>query len=497
MTKNNQKISQTKEYGNIKTSDNYKLAYLPGIKAAVIVGNSTKIFAPTDEKPKDIIIAGKKNMPKYVPWGENNDLPKTLTEKVGLSPVMSANLLFNVSASFGQGVMPVVSIPVGLKKELVPLDNAEIYITDLIEKSSEKIAPIYQKILNDVLKSKEEIDLFFENNDIDNYLLEQFTDMHWFFNCFSEIIFNKETGDKRKIVKLNSKEASFSRLSVMNKKTGKIEYHYYYGDWGHSEPDDSEKIAFATPLLDVNSTTYDLRDKMLNEKKQNSYVIPINFPTPGRNYYQKPYWYSLIESGWYDFAITIPELKKNIIQNQAIIKYIISLDENYFNDIFKKEKIIGEKEQITRVKAEYKMLNDFLTKMENNGKSIVTFSKAGRDNKRFDKLEIKAVENSIKSGEYIEDSEEVSNIMCYAMLIHPSLVGASPGKNKGINGTEARELYLIKQAILKPFINRILKPFNVIKAINGWSQYINFVVPNIELTTLDKNKTGVQTKTEE
>jgi hypothetical protein len=220
-------------------------------------------------------------------------------------------------------------------------------------------------------------------------------------------------------------------------------------------------------------------------------------PSPGRRYYQKPPWYSLIESGWYDFAVTIPQLKKNIIQNQAVVKYIIALDKNYFPDIFLREKIIGEKAQNKRVEEEYKMLNDFLTKMENNGKSIVTTSKEGRDNKRFQNLTITAVENSIKSGEYTEDSEEVSNMMCYAMLIHPSLVGAAPGKNSTISGSEARELYLIKQAILKPFINRILKPFNVIKAVNGWSKHISFVIPNIELTTLDKNKTGIQTnKTE-
>ena len=102
-----------------------------------------------------------------------------------------------------------------------------------------------------------------------------------------------------------------------------------------------------------------------------------------------------------------------------------------------------------------------------------------------------------EGGDYIEDSEEVSNIISYGMLVHPSLVGASPGKNKAINGTEARELFIMKQALLKPFRDRILRPFYLVKAINKWPADLHFVIPHLELTTLDKDKTGNITKIEE
>jgi len=83
------------------------------------------------------------------------------------------------------------------------------------------------------------------------------------------------------------------------------------------------------------------------------------------------------------------------------------------------------------------------------------------------------------------------------MLTHPSIFAPSPGKNKTISGTEARELFIIKQAILKPFRDRILKPLYLIKAINNWPQDLHFVIPNLELTTLDKDKTGSVTKATE
>jgi hypothetical protein len=98
-------------------------------------------------------------------------------------------------------------------------------------------------------------------------------------------------------------------------------------------------------------------------------------------------------------------------------------------------------------------------------------------------------------GDYIEDSEEVSNIIAYAMMVNPSMIGPSPGKNKTINGTEARELFIIKQALLKPFRDRILRPLYLIKAINKWPADLHFSIPNVELTTLDNEKTGSVTKT--
>jgi len=484
-----------KEYGSVKVSENGRMAYLPGAKAAVIMQDSSTILAPTDATPFDVTIKGQKNMPKVVPWGEDNDFPKILTEKVALSPVMSANLFFNVSASFGEGVTPVVMIPVGKEKQVVPLFNAEIYLSELIDKASPSAKVIYQTILDDIKISIPKIDKFYEENDLDGYILESLTDLHWFFNIFPEAIFNKEGTE---IVQIKNKEAVFSRYSEMNKASGKIEYHYYYGDWGGKKPDETENIAYSTPVLDFHSPVRELR-KLIDDgktKKQFNYIIPVNFSTPGRNYYQKPYWYSLLESGWYDFAITIPELKKNLVQNKAIINYVIELDQDYFRDIFNIDKITDEKEQTARIKLEYANINKFLTEKEQTGKSIVTYTKRGADGKPYAKMTIKPVENNMNSGEYIEDSEEASNIMCYAMLVHPSLVGASPGKNKNINGTEARELFLIKQAILKPIINRALRPFYVIKAVNKWSKYIHFIIPNIELTTLDKNKTGVQSTLE-
>lgn len=186
------------------------------------------------------------------------------------------------------------------------------------------------------------------------------------------------------------------------------------------------------------------------------------------------------------------------MNNQISVRYIVSLAPNYFQEIFKREKITSEDEQLKRIKKEYADIRKFLKNSENVGGSIITFQKNDPAGAPYPMIKIEAIVPGRKEGgEYIEDSEEVSNIISYGMLVHPSLVGASPGKNKNISGTEARELFILKQAMFKPFRDRILRPLYLIKAVNNWPKDLHFVIPNIELVTLDKDKTGSVTKVSE
>jgi hypothetical protein len=462
-----------KETNEIVMHHDHTFEYFPGVKAAVLTDTNTRqLFENPDADPKPVIVKNFDEPPLVVPWGEDNDLPQQLIEKVGKLPQMTSNMWFNIVASYGDGVQPV-----------------KVYYNEKKEK------------VIDPYLDNEEVNRFFEENDTNYYLLEQLTDMHWFFNVFPEIIFNKEDGDKRKIVELRSLEAAFSRWAEMSKETNRIEWHYYFAYWGEKTPDDDEHICYATPVIDGKNPVRHLRKLMEEDKgknwkdRRNQFVIPVNFPTPGRSYYQKPYWYSLIESGWYDFALKIPEFKKAVMTNQIAVKYIVSLAPGYFKEVFTREKITDEKKQLERLKKEYADIKKFLKDAENAGKSIITMQKTDPKGQPYPMIKIDVINAGKKEGgDYIEDSEEVSNIIAYGMMVQPSLIGPTPGKNKTINGTEARELFIIKQALLKPFRDLILRPFYIIKAINNWPKDLHFVIPNLELTTLDKNKTGSETK---
>ena len=431
-------------------------AYLPGAKCAVTTTSRSMIAEPKTEPFAQRGKDGKSY--RIVPWGDKNNLPAKIMESCYKSPIVTAGMNFNCSSAYGDGIM--------YGRWKVNENGKKVFVED---------------------RSIKEINAFFLDNDMDNYLLEQVNDITWFYNIFPEILLNRE----RKIVGLRHKEAAFSRLEEMDPTTGEIKHHFYSAKWGDSPGADNIDI---TPILSPYDTVEDLRVRMgikpgKNAKKatpkQFRFIIPINLPTPGRNYYQKPYWYSIIESGWLDYSQRIPEFKNALLENQMVIKYHVELSDDYFDKIFRAEGLTTPEEKQERIKKEYNDLNRFLSTVKNTGKTVISFIRYDAQGKELRRMKINVIDNKITGGEYIEDSEEASNIISYGLGVHPSLIGSSPGKNKNISGSEARELFIIKQSMLRPIRDRMLRPLYIIKAYNQWPDDIDFVIPNTTLKTLD------------
>ena len=450
--------------------DNY--AILEGKAPALVINMNSNVGITSDaseDSPIEVTPKGSNESIQFYPWGEGNDFPQKI---IGLSyknNVVASNLDFNARIGYGDMVIPV--------RKVVGNDGKvnEIPVT----------ATEYPEIF-----------AFLEDNNYSLIQQELSHDLTVLQNAFVEFIFNKP---KTKILQVRYKEAAFSRLSVMNDK-GQIEYHGYSAKWTDDTGRDDVVI---TPLLDYDNPLYDLKyrlgkvpgadGKKKKDTNNSRYILHIGQPSPGKFYYQKAYWWSIFESHWFDFACSVPEFKMNLMKNQMVLKYHVEIRKNYFVDLFKAEGITDPKKQMDRKIAFYTDLEDFLSGKENAGKNLVSEIDYGFSGKAIETHDFKItpIDSFIKGGEYIEDSEEASNAICYAMGVHPSLQGASPGKNKTINGTEARELFTIKQSMMKPIRDLLVQPLRIVKVINKWPADIDFVIPNILLTTLDKN-TGAE-----
>jgi len=400
-------------------------------------------------EPENIQVIRLKETRGVVPWGEDNRLPDDIISYVGRNEILSANVQFNVAAIYGQGI------------KVFENQNGE-----LVESTNPKVRE------------------FLENNDLNSYLLEQISDLVMFYNLFPEIILDKAG---KNIVLLNSKEATYSRWETCNEKTGLIEHHLYSAEWVSGRY--NEDNVTITPVLDMRNPLRDLRVRMTTKSRDMRFIVPIHFPTPGRTYYQRPYWWSVFESGWYDISMLIPAFKKALLTNQMAIKYHIQLHENYFDKIYETEKITDEVKKEERKKKELEDIRDYLKGAEKAGKTMVSKVMYSPDGKEIPMMKISVIDDKAKGGEYIEDSAEVSNILSYAMGVHPNLIGSSPGKNSGtLSGTDKRELFTIKQALIKPLRDMLLRPLNLIRDFNKWPENIVFAIPDIHLTTLDKGK---------
>lgn len=434
---------------------------IPGVNdkfAAIITEDTKRIFDYELVKPKTI----KDGFRGYVPWGEDNDQPLQILEKIRDDEVMSSNMWFNVSTAYGRGFC--YTKPDG--------------------------QPVTDK----------EIKKFFRRNNMVKFWLEQFTDIkHFYFSVFVIIL----DGEGKKIVQIRHKEAVNCRFETCDPETGKIE-NVFYGNWkGNPKDEDVEAI----PLLDMDDPETDLMVRLGKEIDPETgalaepveariFAIVNRIPTAGEKYYPFPYYCSTFNSGWAKLKAMIPVAKIAKMTNGMVIKYLIELHKDYFHKLYESEGITDLVKKKERRKLEIENIKNFLSGIDNQNKSWFSTYYIDPNGKEQRMVRIELLDKDKEGGDYIEDSEEAANIVSYAMGVHPSLIGSSPGKNKSINGTEARELFTMKQALEKATRDIMIAPYYMLNEVNGWD--LEYDIPDLMLTTLDQKtdaKVGTQKQT--
>ncbi len=443
---------------SIKESFIIERSLLYNKESELVIDFSGKRELFADATDQITISAGKKKTEHEIaPWGSDNMLPSYIIDNIGESNIVGANVEFNTNVAYGMGVKPM------MLKDDGTLGKCE---------------------------DKEVLD-FFEKNDIDGYFLEQLTDLISLGNVFPEIVLSV---DGSKIVSLRHNEAVFSRWGVKKRGDAHITRHYY-AVWENGQPKDNEFTS--SPVLPRFDTCEELRKLIVDEKsKERRFVLQVSMPTLGRTYYARPMWWSIFKSGWYDVSKLLPTFKIALMKNALSVRYIVYVSSAYWEEKLRLAKVAdGDTEGKKKVMQEAAdEIRTFLEESEKGGGLITSkryvMGGGGRENE--DKyIEIEVIKSDIKGGEMNEDSEEASNMICYAMGIHPSLVGATPGKSKGsLGGTDKRELFMIKQALLYPTTSRLLLPLYLIKRYNGWAENLVFTLPTYKFTTLDQEKSG-------
>lgn len=417
------------------------------------VDKGSDMFDDLGKNPTQVPGDEKKKYRGYVPWGDDNELPYEVVDSVRHDEVLSQNKLFNTLTLYGSGIKLT-------NKEGKPLPEG----------------PISE---------------FFDYNRMSKFFLEQATDMKHFFFSVAVIILSKE-GDK--IVRLRHKEAAHTRFEQVDPKTGKIK-HLFYANWKDNPgADDIETIE----VLDLNNPYWDLmvrmgkipNDEGIVQKTTTTrkFAIVNMFPIPGTAYYPYAYWFSVFQSGWYDIKRLIPRWKKAKLKNGAHIKYHVEIHSKFWELLCEQEGITDKVKMVERCNKEKDNIKKFLTGIDNSGKLWISGFYTTPDGKEQTYVRITNVDSGKEGGDWIDDSEEASNMLCYADNIHPSMVGAAPGKSKGSSsGSVQRELFTMKQSMEKAYQDILLETLFVLKKFNKWDDFV-YDVPVITLTTLDKGK---------
>lgn len=398
------------------------------------------------------------------PWGVDNDLPQQVMAKIDAAEIVGTNANFNWKVAYGQGPK----------------------LVEVIRDPETNRVKSFKEVLEG-----EAYDWYMRNN-VPLLLMEIMTDLTHFGNAFPLLIAGDKQpkGERNGIKGIVHREAMFSRWGLDKKKL--INRHLYCAKW--DENPTAEEIQDSYVVDEFNAVA-DIQKRLLIGK-DTRLCFPIYIPSPGRPYYSYPSWWSIFRSGWYDQLCSIPGLKKAILKHNLGVRHIIYIADEYFKE---KEELlkIGKDDHKSR-KELYddvvKQLCEQVTGEENAGKAVVSKMKAVPNGNAmsFEKMmTVDTIKNDISGGEYLTDYETGANIISYAMDVHPSLIGATPGKNSNsLSGSNIREIFIMKQSLSKPMAYLALQWWPVVRQINGWDKNLEIIIQDSLFTTLDNAKSG-------
>lgn len=425
-------------------------------------------------------------------WGEDNRFPQNIENQMAYCGVGKAGLDWKARALYGNGIVPGRITGVNDK------DGSEIF-TPL---SRDKEKAIYNVI---------------EQRSMFRFWLEYLQDWTWYTNNFPEAIFSK---DCSQITGWVHQESCDSRFKQMD-DNGSFSSVYLSKLWGASKDQyakfDPKKIVRGLvenpievsqidkkflktldciDMYDSLNSAKTIAAKLKGSKGLKSAILPVNYPSVNKTYYQVPAWDGARLAGWVEIASKIPSVLKTLFAKAFRIRYHIEIPKNYFTDKYGAEKWAGM-DDAAKIAARRKLLQEmdkFLSGDENAFKSFISFFDIAQQGKEeYGRIKITEVPDTSTLGKEMISQSAADIQILVAMGVNPTLFGAGTigtGQQRS-GGSDIREAFLVYCAQLNLERQVLLEPLYLQRDFNGWDSDIIFRVRDTVLTTLD---TGAGTK---
>ena len=388
------------------------------------------------------------------PWGPGNDFPQRVLADIAKSTILGPVLDWKTRATYGQGI--VYGKVTGYKP-----DGSEIF----------------QRVKDPVVQA------FFRRSNLNRFGFEGLQGLQYYFNAFPELVL---TNDRSEIHSIAIQDTPFCRYSVPKPGMSVPEWVYISANWPNAQPGDgyTDKVPVLDPYGDVATA--------LREDKRGffKYVLPLSVPSPGQALYQLAAWNVIRNSKWLQVALAIPEFKAQLLVNQLTIKYIIEADIRYWSWKYPDWADKKESERKSIISSELDAFEKTMAGTDGAGKSIMSVTMPDPQNpgNTIKVFTVTAVDDKIKSGIYIEDSQEASSHIYTALQVDPTLSGISPGKGIGAgSGSDKRVAFNVFSALHKFYQDLLLEVLNLVRDYNGWDPDLEFRFLNPQVNTADKS----------
>ncbi|RQO65079.1 hypothetical protein DBR40_24720 [Pedobacter sp. KBW01] len=390
-------------------------------------------------------------------WGEANDFPQQIIQKVEADTELGALLDWKGRLLQGKEVIAVV-----LKFN----ETTKKFETERID--------------------DDEINGFLASIPFNRYWREACVDFTWFQNIFPDMVKSKG-GDK--IATLSVHQAAWSRFKKMD-NTGTIVNLYVSANWPDAKPEDEYTKTYT--VVDPYRST--VIDDLKKKKALKRFVYPVNYPSPGKAYYSLAPWVSFVNSDWYNIKKLIPEWKLKFMKRILSASYVVTIPAGYWRLANKDWDSLEKDEQEKIKKAKVADMNKKLTGIEGVGATLLSEVGTDPSGNPVNGFTFTPIASGFTDGQHLEDSQEASQHLMRALNVDPTLVGNGPGRGKDSgSGSDKRIAMNIQTALLQPYRNVILEPLVFAALYNGWFERyptLRFPVVEVELQTLDQGATS-------
>lgn len=386
------------------------------------------------------------------PWGPGNDFPQQVLADIAKSTILGPVLDWKTRAVYGKGI--IYGTVTGYKP-----DGSEIF----------------QRTKDPVVEA------FFRSSNLHRFGFEGLQGLFTFATAFPELVISR---DRSQITSLCIQDTAFGRYSAQAPGQAVPPSLHISANWPNAAPGDG--YTTTVPVLDP---YYGGVEALRADKRGFKYIYPLSIPSAGNAIYQLIAWNAIRKSGWLDVAQAIPEFKKQLFINQLSIKYLIEADIRYWEWKYPDWKEKKESERKQCIAAELDAFEKTMSGTGGAGKSIMTVTMPDPQNPgaTLKVFTVTAIDDKIKSGQYVEDSQEASSHIYTALQVDPTLSGISPGKGIGSgSGSDKRVAFNAFVATHSFYQDLILEVLHFVRDYNGWNPELEFRFLNPEINTLDE-----------
>lgn len=474
------------------------VAYLPGAESSVYIRPTASTFTASGTP---VPLRKLQTTLDVAPWGEDNRFPQHIAAMLETVGIARPALHKKVRRLYGQGILPCLvldSQPDAGKEVIQPLPRKQ-----------------YQKVYD-----------FVESIKFTRFMLEYLLDWVTYANCFPEGILSK---DGKTITGWVHQESCDCRFRQMDEQ-GRMNTVLLSKLWGLTQ-DQYIKFGGKKAISGISYTTaadglptiidnqyikalraidpynpleslQEYTKNMQASSKLKSFILPVNFPSANKTYYQLPVWDGARVAGWFDIAAAIPNLIRSLLNNAFHIKYHIEIPENYF------KKRVGEgnweamgTEERGKVRTSVlQEMKNYLQGTDKAGSALITeFETHYQSGSEYGRVKITELSNKINIDKEFLASASANHEILTAFEINPDEIGAGvPGSAYGGNkgGSNIREGSLLSISELKLEREVLLAPLYLTRDYNGWGSEVQFRFRDTILTTLDQSKQGTQNVTQ-